>query len=131
MIFGDTGGWFAAYVPNSPEHAPAKSWLASNSEPLVLTDYIFDELMTLMKARGERDRAYALGRRLLDGEIARIERVTAADLVAAWTVFDRYRDKDWSFTDCMSRVVMERLGINRAFAFDDHFRQFGTVVVVP
>jgi hypothetical protein len=29
------------------------------------------------------------------------------------------------------RVVMERLGIQRAFAFDDHFRQFGNVSVVP
>jgi len=26
---------------------------------------------------------------------------------------------------------MERLGIDRAFAFDDHFQQFGTVTVVP
>jgi hypothetical protein len=26
---------------------------------------------------------------------------------------------------------MYRLGIRRAFAFDDHFRQFGTVAVVP
>lgn len=40
-------------------------------------------------------------------------------------------DKQWSFTDCTSRVVMERLGIQKVFAFDDHFRQFGTVTVVP
>lgn len=131
MIFADTGGLFAASVPVAREHAEAKAWLDRNTERLVLTDYIFDELMTLMKARGERDRAYALGRQLLDGTFAQIERVTADDLVAAWAVFDRYRDKDWSFTDCVSRVVMERLGINRAFAFDDHFRPFGTVVVVP
>jgi predicted nucleic acid-binding protein len=45
-------------------------------------------------------------------------------------VFQRFHDKEWSFTDCTSRVVMQRLGIQRAFAFDDHFRQFGTVTVV-
>ncbi len=28
-------------------------------------------------------------------------------------------------------VVMERLGITTAFALDKHFRQFGTVAVVP
>jgi len=49
----------------------------------------------------------------------------------AWQVFATYRDKGWSFTDCVSRVVIERLGIATAFAFDVHFRQFGTLTVVP
>ncbi len=49
----------------------------------------------------------------------------------AWKVFAAYQDKGWSFTDCVSRVVMERMGIVSAFAFDEHFRQFGTVHVVP
>ena len=43
----------------------------------------------------------------------------------------QYQDKGWSFTDCVSRVIMQRLDIRTAFAFDDHFRQFGTVTVVP
>jgi predicted nucleic acid-binding protein len=49
----------------------------------------------------------------------------------ATDVILRYTDKGWSFTDCTSFVVMQRLGIRRAFSFDDHFRQFGTVTVVP
>lgn len=131
MIFGDTGGWFAAYVPGAKDHASARAWLAANAEPMVITDYVFDELMTLLKARGEGHRAYAIGRGFLDGEIAIIERVSTHDFMAAWAVFDRYRDKDWSFTDCVSRVVIERLGITRAFAFDEHFRQFGNLTVLP
>jgi hypothetical protein len=58
-------------------------------------------------------------------------RVTDQDLAAATEVFFQYHDKDWSFTDCTSRVVMERLGIATAFSFDRHFHQFGTVSVVP
>lgn len=46
-------------------------------------------------------------------------------------MFSTYQDKGWSFTDCVSRVVMGRLGIDTALAFDEHFRQFGTVNVVP
>jgi predicted nucleic acid-binding protein len=57
--------------------------------------------------------------------------VLKADVEQAWVVFDRYRDKDWSFTDCVSFVMMQRLGITKAFAFDDDFRQFGTVTVSP
>jgi len=47
---------------------------------------------------------------------------------AAWEVFEKFnKDKDWSFTDCTSKVVMERLGIREAFAFDHHFDQMGFV----
>ena len=36
-------------------------------------------------------------------------------------VFERFTDKEWSFTDCVSYAVIERLAIKKAFAFDDHF----------
>ena len=54
-----------------------------------------------------------------------------SDVDAAWQIFATYQDKGWSFTDCVSRVVMDRLGIATAFAFDKHFREFGTISVVP
>jgi uncharacterized protein len=57
--------------------------------------------------------------------------ITEQHFAEAWDIFQHFIDKEWSFTDCTSRVVMERLGIPRAFAFDDHFGQFGTVTVLP
>lgn len=63
--------------------------------------------------------------------IAAVYHVSRADVAAAWAVFRKFADKDWSFTDCVSKVVMERLGLTSAFAFDQHFRQFGSVRVVP
>lgn len=131
MIFVDTGAWFAAFVPNDADHATADAWLEANTEPLVTTDYIVDELLTLLKMRREYQRALDIGPRLLQSNIARLEWVQPADIQRAWTIFQQYQDKNWSFTDCVSRVVMERLAIQTAFAFDDHFRQFGTVTVVP
>jgi predicted nucleic acid-binding protein len=62
--------------------------------------------------------------------VCNLEWVTRADVEAAWQIFAMYRDKGWSFTDCANRVVMERLGIHTAVAFDDHFRQFGMVMVI-
>lgn len=131
MIFVDPGAWFATFVPNHPDHAAADSWLEANIEPLVTTDYVVDELLTLLKIRGAFQRAMRLGASLFAGEIAHIAWVMPDDVRQAWAIFQRYKDKDWSFTDCVSRVVMERLGIRTAFAFDDDFRQFGTVTVVP
>jgi predicted nucleic acid-binding protein len=53
------------------------------------------------------------------------------EILRAWEVFRHFADKEWSFTDCTSKVVMEDLGIDTAFTFDHHFRQFGSVTVVP
>jgi predicted nucleic acid-binding protein len=81
--------------------------------------------------RGEYHRAFSVGSRLLSQEVIQLEWVLPEDVHRAWEVFRTYSDKSWSFTDCVSQVVMERLGIQTAFAFDKHFRQFGTVQVVP
>ncbi len=131
MIFVDTSAWFAAFVPNDPDAAAADAWLAANAERLVTTDYIVDELLALLKVRNEFERTRRLGARILDDSIARLEWMTPFDIQAAWSSFRGFQDKQWSFTDCVSRAVMQRLKIPAAFAFDDHFRQFGTVSVVP
>ena len=52
-------------------------------------------------------------------------------MAQAWDVFASHKDKGWSFTDCVSRAVIDRLGIVTACAFDVHFRQFGSLNVVP
>jgi predicted nucleic acid-binding protein len=131
MIFVDTGAWFASLIPSDPDYAAAIAWLAGNDEPLLTTDYIIDETLTLLRARGQRQRAREAGVSFFAGELAEVHYVTPAEVVAAWEVFRDYADKDWSFTDCTSKVVIESLGITAAFSFDQHFRQFGTVTVVP
>lgn len=130
-VFVDTGAWFARFVPTDPDHPAAKVWLDRNTQPLITTDYVVDELLTLLKVRGEYPRALEIGPALFDGKVCDLEWVTPADVAEAWRVFSTYQDKGWSFTDCVSRVVMRRLGIATALAFDKHFREFGTVTVVP
>ncbi len=129
-VFVDTGAWYAASVPSDPDHATAAVFVRSNTEPLVTSDYIYDELLTLFRSRGQMDRAKDWVAQVRQRRLDIIE-ITESDVRTATDVFFDFADKDWSFTDCTSRVVMERLGIPRAFAFDEHFRQFGTVTVVP
>ena len=80
---------------------------------------------------GAFQRAVRIDAALLAEEIADLVWVRPNDVQHAWETFRRYEDKGWSFTDCVSRVVTQRLGIEQAFAFDEHFRQFGIVTVVP
>ena len=131
MVFVDTSAWFAAIVPSDPNHASAAHWLAANADVLITTDYIVDETLTLLRARGERQRTKLLGKKFFEGSIAEIYFLTEEDVREAWATFAQYEDKSWSFTDCSSKVVMDQMKIAQAFAFDQHFRQFGTVNVVP
>ena len=93
MTFVDTGAWFATFVPNDPDHAAADAWLEANSDPLLTTDYVIDELLTLLKIRGEFPRALRPGASLCAGEIAQVEWVTPDDVRQAWAIFQRYSDK--------------------------------------
>lgn len=131
MIFVDTGGWFASIVPSDIDHASASQWLNQNAELLLTTDYIIDETLTLLRARGESTRAIRLGEQFFSGALAKVYFLTEDDIRNTWEVFRKFSDKDWSFTDCSSKVVMEKLGITQAFCFDHHFAQFGSIVVVP
>ena len=129
LVFVDTGAWFASLVPWDANHHRAAEWLAQNAQSLITTDSVLSETLTLLRVRGEPERALWLGERLWSEELAVLYLVDRDDQFAAWDVFRRFADKEWSFVDCLSKVVMERLGIDTAF--DRHFRQFGGINVVP
>jgi hypothetical protein len=130
-VFVDTGGWFAYFVRRDPDHPAAVAWMRQNRQPLLTTDYVIDELFTLLKLRESYRVAVAAGVALLDQSVTHLEKILEPDFRASWEVFRQFNHKGWSFTDCTSRVVMQRLGITHAFAFDRHFEEFGTVVGVP
>ncbi len=130
-VFVDTGAWFALYVSSDPDHSAADTWHNQNRFSLVTTDYIIDELLTLSKTRNEYNQAFEIGSRFFSGALCDLVWVAKQDVDDAWQVFSSFRGKEWSFTDCVSYVVMKCLGIVSAFAFDRHFREFGTVNLVP
>jgi predicted nucleic acid-binding protein len=129
-LFVDTGAWYALSVPSDPDHAAASAFLRSNTERLVTSDYVYDELLTLFRNRGQMNRAQDWVDQVRQGR-CEVVRITDGDLQQATDIYFRFADKAWSFTDCTSHVLMQRLGIGRAFSFDAHFRQFGTVSVLP
>jgi uncharacterized protein len=131
MIFVDTGAWFASIVPSDYNHQKAMLWLNNNRESLLTTDYIIDETLTLLRARGENKRATILGSAFFANKLASIYYLTEEDISLTWQLFRDYSDKEWSFTDCSSKIIMEKLAIIKAFSFDYHFCQFGSVQVVP
>ncbi len=132
MIFVDTGAWYADFVNDDEYHSEARKFFVAGSPSAFLTtDYIVAEVLNLLTVRGYADRAREVVVDFFDVKLARIEWVTRKDVERAREVFRQFTDKRWSFTDCVSYAVIERLKIKKAFAFDNHFRQFGIVEVAP
>jgi predicted nucleic acid-binding protein len=131
VIFVDTGAWFASVVPSDSDHPAAARWLSQNTETLLTTDYVVDETLTLLKMRGEPQRALQMGEEFFRESLATIYYLTANDIQLAWETFQRFSDKEWSFTDCASKIVIDKLKLTHAFAFDRHFQQFGTAIILP
>lgn len=128
-IFVDTGAWFALVDSDDADHKAAAVFLASNTMPLITTNFIFSETVTLIRYRNGHDAAYTFGQKLMESRFVRVVAVTPADEERAWNIFGKYRDQDFSFVDCTSFAVMERMKLSTVFCFDRHFSVMKYTVV--
>ena len=131
QIFVDTSAWYALLDKTDSFHASATTSYKSITHPLVTTNYVADEIITLTKNRLGYKTSVEIGQKLWNEEVAILIHVTSNDEKKAWEIFVQYLDKGFSFTDCTSFVVMERLEIIESFAFDDHFSQYNDFIVLP
>lgn len=91
----------------------------------MITDYIFDEFLTVLLARRGKKLSVEAGEKLsLDKNVRRL-RIIDEVFEKAWEIYQNFTDKEWSFTDCTSYVLMKNLSIDAGLSFDEHFRQFG------
>ncbi len=128
-LFVDTGAWYALVDKNDPDHKEAASFIRNNKIPLLTTNFVFDETVTLLRSRLGWNVAKEFGLKLKDSRFVSLISVKDEDEERAWEIFLKYKDKDFSYTDCTSFAVMERLKIDTAFSFDSHFRLIGFKVV--
>jgi uncharacterized protein len=131
VTFVDTGAWVALFVEVDAHHSAAQQWLKSNKDRLVTSDYVVDEVLTLISARYRRLTALDVGATLMSERVAELIFLNKTDFTEAWEFFRSYSDKSWSFTDCTSLALMRRMGVTQAFAFDRHFSQMVGIRRVP
>ena len=132
-VFVDTGAFFALSFTGDENHRAARSIyerLTAERRQLVTTNFVLAETHALLLNRLNRTIALRVLESIVQSS-TRIVRVTASDERLAREILKRYRDKDFSLTDATSFVVMERLGIGTAFAFDRHFAQYGLTLISP
>ncbi|HRC87540.1 MAG TPA: type II toxin-antitoxin system VapC family toxin [Thermoanaerobaculia bacterium] len=128
MIFVDTGPLIARYLPRDQYHQLAvDSWrdLERNRWPMLTTNLVLSETLTLLGRRASYAFAAAKGRTLLASSRLQILHADAEDEQAALVWFEKLADQQVSFTDCLSFALMRRHRLKKAFSFDRHFSAAG------
>jgi predicted nucleic acid-binding protein len=127
-LFLDTGYLIALEAADDQHHSSAvQHWetLRRSLPPLVTTSYVFDEIVTFFNSRRQHEKAVELGQMLLGSPSVAFVQIDEARFFSAWEYFQQRADKSYSFTDCLSFLVMREKAIAQALTFDGHFVQAG------
>lgn len=129
-FFIDTSGWCAVYDKSDDHHQTAFSFwnkAAARIGTVYTSDYIIDETLTLLNVRISHAAAVEFGRIILGSKVIKIIPVTTPRWEEAWKLFAKCSEKDFSFTDCTSFILMNELNLKEALTFDKHFQQMGFI----
>ena len=131
-IFVDTSGLVALFVENDTNHTKAVSIfeeIKNSKVPIYTSDYCIDETITTILSRGSHKQSVLAGEALFTSKLIKIVHVCPDYLKGSWELYQKYKDKSFSFTDVTSLRIMKDLDIKRAFAFDREFIQAGIELI--
>jgi uncharacterized protein len=132
FLFVDTAGWMACADAADPAHETACTardrWLERQGL-LLTTDYVIDETLTLLRLRLSLSAAENWWHSMAASKRVQRELIHEERAERARAIFFRYRDKDFSFTDCTSFALMREMRLRQALTTDTHFRQAGFQMV--
>lgn len=132
QVLLDASFWIALRDAREPWHSQARR--AAEDLLRLRTRLVFTSFI-LAETHAYFSRSAAMRNQILDdaekNPALRWEPVLRSDEVSALALLRRHRDKEYSLCDVISFVVMQRLDIGRAAAFDNHFRQFGGFQIIP
>lgn len=126
-LFVDTGAFLAKEIVGDQYHPVARQgWNEAELRGfrLVSSEHVFDESATLIARRTNYTFASEWGRDTLDSGIEWL-RAEEEDLGKALGLMRKFADQGVSFTDCLSAVLMKRIGLKMIFGFDRHFEAMG------
>ena len=124
-IFIDTSAFYALADKKDPAHRKARKFLEKINIPLVTTDFIFAETMSLITKRLGKNIAIEFGKGIKESSIIDLMFLSVEYQNLAWDLFCSQEDKEWDFIDCTCFIAMEKIGIMTAFSLDRHFAQRG------
>ena len=131
-VFVDTSALFALLDAEDAGHRlvfPAWSGGIDEGAGFVTTDYVLVETVSLAQRRLGLDAVRVLVEEMLP--MVDTLWVTAADHGAALNALLAAGRRRLSLVDCVSFIVMRRLGIREYLGLDTHFREQGFTPLAP
>ena len=130
MVFADTSAFIAHHSRRDQNYEAASAiWRSLEHTPVVTTNHVLDETLTLLARRI----GSALAAEIADGILASttidIVYTLREDEIDALGYFRKFADQRVSFTDCISFAVMKRHRLHTAFTFDRHFLHAGFRII--
>jgi predicted nucleic acid-binding protein len=128
-VIVDTGVLYADHDTDASRHEAATRAVEAIydgefGQPYV-SDYIYDEAVTLTLKRSDVEAAKLLRKRIrgVDSYPTTYEMcsISAAVFADAVSIFERYDDQQLSFTDASTVALCERHAIDAVVSFDDDF----------
>lgn len=124
-LFVDTGYILALVNENDQHHAEALALSERfDGHAIVVTDAVLLEIGNAL-SRIDRSSAVQIIDGLRSGADTSVVHLTPELFAAALDLYRRHADKQWGLVDCLSFVVMRRMQLTTALAFDQHFVQAG------
>lgn len=124
LYFLDTSFVIALELKNDIKHREAiEKWntlLRTNYE-ISVTTYIIDEILTFFNSKGFHSKSVDIYNWLADSSKVKIIHINENHFESALNYFKKHQDKNYSFTDCTSFIVMKEQRIKTALTFDKHF----------
>ncbi len=133
-LFIDTGAFIALTDADDKYHLDAKKFyteLKNDGGKFLTTNFVICETINYLRARISHNIAVSFRENIYKSSVIEIIHITSAIEDEAFRIFKQYNDKDFSFTDCTSFSVMKNRRLNKAFAFDKHFEQYGNFKRLP
>jgi len=131
-LFVDTSAWYALADEGDINHLRAQSFFReamARGERFITSNLIVGETYTLLCTRLGYEAAWEFLDRTRASTRLEIIFISPDLEEAAYALLKRYRNQPFSFVDGTSFVLMGKMGLDRAFAFDRHFEVAGFALV--
>ncbi len=129
-IFVDTSVFLAVLAEEDNNNKIAAEMLATlteSGEQLITTNYILVESYALIQRRMGMDAIQDFQKKILPA--LTLIWINAEEHQRALQQFLLENRRNLSFVDCSSFEAIQRLGIDKAFTFDNHFREQGFEII--
>lgn len=127
-VFIDTGAWFAGIAKNDQYHKKAiihMDKLLKKKCTFITSNLIVHETTMLLERKVSRKEAIKFLKVVLKDPDIEILHADEDIELEGYKTYQKYKDQDYSITDCVSFSIMNKIEITRCFTFDNHFLAMG------